>query len=302
MKPKIDLESPITKIALSLLYREVKIAWEMEQSVEKAVIPIYYIPKRKGHQKKKTKPEQLGTGVLIRIKQEYFIFSATHVFIEFEGTCVLTGKGQKPIEQLTGERLSTGNIENLKIDSNDATVFHIQSNMSEELKSLAITLEDCDFDGFDNLSPVFMITGFLAKESNTAGNEIKTKGKNFPTVEITDYTEYGYDKERHIVLSYTDQVLVEGKWQKPPIPRGMSGGAIIKADGTSVQLENRKVKKQRQLLSAITTAQYKRKGKKEGYILGTRINVHLGLINKFLPEILEDFLAEHNSVNKSTLT
>jgi hypothetical protein len=291
MKPKIDLESPITKIVLSLLDREVKIAWEMEQSVEKAVLPIYYIPKRKAHQKKKTKPEQFGTGVLVRVKDEYFIFSATHVFIEFEGNGVLIGKGQnKPIEQLAGERFSTGNIETKKVDSNDATVFHIQSKMSQELKNLAITLDDCDFDGFDNLSPIYMITGFLAKESNTAGNQIKTKCKNFPTVEITDYNEYGYDKERHIVLSYTDQVLVQNKWQKTPVPRGMSGGAIIKADGTSV-----KVKKQRQLLTAITTEQHKDKGEKLGYVLGTRINVHFGLINKFLPELLEDFLAEYNT-------
>lgn len=53
MKTKIDIESSITQIALSLLGREVKIGWEIEQSVEKAVIPIYCIPKRKGHQKKK---------------------------------------------------------------------------------------------------------------------------------------------------------------------------------------------------------------------------------------------------------
>lgn len=293
MKPKIDLNSPLTKIALTLYQKETKIAWEMEQSVEKAVIPIYYIPKRKSHQKPKTKPEQFGTGVLVRIKNQHFIFSATHVFYEFEGKAVLVGNNKnKPIEQLAGERYSTGNVEHNKIDSNDATVFHIQSKLSNELKKMAITLDDCDFEGFDCSSPIFMITGFLAKESNTSGNQIKTKAKNFPTIEINNYEEYGYDRERHILLAYENQTLVNNKWKMTPTPKGMSGGAIIKAQGTSlkVNLNNKDKKPQKQLLSAITIEHHKDKKEKQGFLLGTRINVHLGLIYKFMPEILEDFL------------
>lgn len=294
MKPKIDLNTPISKIAFALYKKETKIAWEMEQTVEKAIIPIYYIPKRKAHEKPKTKPEQFGTGVLVRIKDQYFIFSATHVFHEFEGKAVLVGIGKnEPIEQIGGERFSTGNLKSNKIDLYDATVFHIQTNITEKLKKLAITLEDFDFKGYDSEIPVFMIAGYLAKESNTSGNQIKSKSKNFSTVEIKDYNEYGYDKESQIVLAFENQVLIDNQWKTSPKPKGMSGGAIIKAQGTSmnIDLKAQTRKPKRQLLSAITIEQHRDKGDKLGFLLGTRINVHLGLIYKFL-ELLEDLITE----------
>lgn len=290
MKPKIDLDNAITKIALKIHRNEVEKALDIEQSVEKAVLPIYSVPKSKVHNPKKTKPEQIGSGVLVNIKNEYFIFSATHVFCEFEDKALLLGtSGYNLIENIAGERLSSESLDK-KIDKFDATVFHIQSEMSETLKEVAITLKDFDFDGHDDLKPIFMITGFLAKESNTSGNEIKSKAKNFPTIEIEEYSEYGYDKVSQILLSYENQTLVDNRWLMTPIPRGMSGGAIIKAQGTKLNFKDKTAKEKKQLLSAITIEQHRDKGEKLGFVLGTRINVHLGLIYQFMPELLEDFL------------
>lgn len=290
MKPKIDLDNPITKIAMKLHTNEVEKALNIEQSVERAVLPIYAIPKSKAHNPKKTKPEQIGSGVIVNIKSEFFIFSATHVFCEFEGNAILIGTQiYKPIEQLKGERFSTGNLNN-KIDKFDATVFHIQSEISQTLKDIAITLESFDFYGFDDLKPIFMITGYLAKESNTSGNEVKSRARNFPTIEIDQYSEYGYDKESQILLSYENQSLVDNKWQMTPTPRGMSGGAIIKAQGTKLNFKDKTEKEKKQLLTAITIQQHRDKGNKLGFVLGTRINVFLALIYKFMPEVLEDFI------------
>ena len=294
MKPKIDLNSKITKLALAIHTKEVKKALEIKQSVEKSIIPIYSFPKIKAHSIKKAKPEQIGTGVLVKIKTEYFIFSATHVFCEFEGKSILVGTLEySPIEELIGERLSTGSLKN-KIDKLDATVFHIQSVMSDSLKNTAITLDDMDLDGYDNLRPVFMITGFLAKESNTSGNEIKSKAKNFPTVEIDNYNEYGYDPKSQIVLAYENQILVDNKWTTSPKPKGMSGGAIIKAQGTSISFIQKQKPVEKQLLSAITIEQHRDKLNKPGILIGTRIIVHLGLINKFMPELLKDIFEKQN--------
>ncbi|MBL4560977.1 MAG: hypothetical protein JKX79_08320 [Labilibaculum sp.] len=294
MKPKIDLNSPITKMALMLQQNEMKKAWEMEQTVEKAVIPIYSVPKSKAHQEIKTKPEQIGTGVLVNIKTEYFIFSTTHVFAEFDSKSILTGTLEySPVEEIIGERFSSGNLDN-RIDKYDATVFHIQSEISEFLKKIAITLVDFDFEGCDSLNPIYMITGFRAKESNTSGNEIKSKARNYPTVEIDDYLEYGYDKTRQIVLAYPNQTLVDGKWQTSPKPIGMSGGAIIKAQGTTLRIKKTERKTEKQLLSAITIEQHRDQGDKLGILLGTRVNVHLGLIHQCMPGLLDDFLKEYN--------
>ena len=290
MKPKIDLTSPITQLIIKIQQIEAKKAWEMENSVEKAVIPICSLPATKAHQKKKEKPIQTGSGVIVKIKNEFFIFSATHVFENFNGMGLLTSPpGRNQIEQISGERFSSGNLAT-KIDKFDATVFHIQSEISQPLKDLAITLDDFDFEGYDPIKPIFMITGFLAKESNTAGNEIKSLANNFPTIELDDYKGYGYEKEDYILLSYENQVLINNRWQMTPIPRGMSGGAIIKAQGTSLKNFGKERKRDKQLLSGITIEQHRDKGNKLGFLLGTRVNVFIDLIHKFMPEVLEEFL------------
>lgn len=291
MKPKINLASPITKLGISYYNSQVKKALELEDNVEKGVIPIASVPPTKAHQKPKVKPEQIGSGVLINIKDQYFVFSATHVFVNFEGNALITSPpGRNQIEVLAGERYSTGSF-NTKVDKFDATVFHIQSQMSDKLKEIAISLDDIDFDTDRSVKSIHMITGFLVKDSNTSGNEMKSKAKNFPTIELDNYDEYGYDLDNQILLAYEDQVLAGNQWQTSPIPRGMSGGAIIKAQGTSLSFQELgEGKTEKQLLSGITIEHHRDKGRKKGFVLGTRINVFLGLIYQFYPNILDEFL------------
>lgn len=266
MKPKIDLNSKLAKYAISLQKREVNKALGIKKSVENAVIPIYSVPETKGHLKKKTKPEQIGTGVIVTIKDEYFIFSATHVFEEFKGKSLLTGTSEhSQIEELIGERLSSGSLENTT-DKYDATVFHIQNQISDKLRNIAISLDFFDLNGFDENKPIFMMVGFLAKKSNTSGNTIKSKTKVMTSVEIDDYKTYNHEKSSHILLSYENQVLVEGKWELSARPRGMSGGAIIKAQGTSLIPKSKKSKVKKQLLSAIIIEQHRDKNKKLGVL------------------------------------
>lgn len=297
MKPNIDTDSLVFKMAQALMSKEVKSALEIEMKVENAVIPISAILPTKMHRNPKKKPEQIGSGVLVNIRDQYFVFSSTHVFTVFEGKSFFTSiSGHSVIEQISGERFSTGTIDT-KVDKLDATVFHIQNEISTELKNIAISTDDFDFSGIDNDKPIFMITGFRVKESNTSGNLIKTKARNFPSVEIGDYNPYGIDPNSQILLAYEDQIFVDGLWQKSPKPKGMSGGGIIKAQGTSLNIKNINTKTRkplRQLLTAITNEQHNDKGSKLGYLVGTRINVYLGLIHKFLPGLLDDFLTNYN--------
>lgn len=297
MKPNIDTDSLLFKMAQAAMSKEVKPALEIEMKVENAVIPIAAIPPTPMHRNPKKKPEQIGSGVLVNIKDQYFIFSATHVFTYFEGKSFFTSiSGHSLMEQISGERFSTGTIEN-KVDKLDATVFHIQNEISKELKKIAISPDYFDFSGVDNDKPIFMITGFRVKESNISGNLLKSKARNFPTVEIDDYNSYGIDPNAQILLAYEDQIFVDGLWQKSPKPKGMSGGGIIKAQGTSINLKNINTKTRkpsRQLLTAITIEQHNDKGSKLGYLVGTRLNVYLGLIYKFLPGLLDDFLMKYN--------
>lgn len=290
MKPKIDLRSPLTQFAIQYHQKQVEIALDSPRSVENAVIPIYAIPKSKAHRAIKKKPEQIGSGVLISIKDEYFLFCATHVFFAFDNYVLLTGAGDNTaIQELSGERFSRGNPNSPRTSTLDASVYHIQSSLSETLKKTASTLDDFDLD-VDTAKSIFMACGYRIKNSNTSGNTVNSKRECFPSVEIhlKDHKRPIIDTESHIVLSYEDQVLVNNKWQTSPIPRGMSGGAIIKVQGTSLKFPPDNKHNLRQLLSAIIIEQYRDEKNKPGILVGTRIGVHLGLIYQFLPDLLED--------------
>lgn len=75
--------------------------------------------------------------------------------------------------------------------------------------------------------------------------------------------------------------------QKSPIPRGFSGGGIIKIDGSNVHnpLPNKINPKQK--LTAIITEHYREKNNKPGILISTKIGIHIGLIRKFMPEVFE---------------
>jgi len=290
MKPKLDLNSPITKLGLKIFNSENNKALSASQNVEDAVLPIYSIPKTKEHQIKKTKPEQIGSGVLVLIENQYFIFSATHVFKEFEKYNLLTGAGDgSPVEHLNGERFScTDSIDGKK--DFDASVYHIQTKLKDNLKNKAITLEYFDFEGYDTTKPVHIASGFRVKKSNTSGNSVKSKRGTITSIEldIEEYKTYNYDSVTHILLSYDRQNLLDNNWQISPRPVGFSGGAIIKVKGTSLNIKTKTTDSPKQLLSAITTEYHKGNKNSNGKLIGTRINIFLGLIYKFLPEMRDE--------------
>ena len=175
MKPKIDLSSPIVNIAIEALQKQVVAALETPQTVESAIIPIYAVPKSKAHNKKRTKPIQIGSGVLVKIKEEYFIFCATHVFLEFNNCPILIGSGDGTlVKPILGERFSTGNPNTPNSDSFDASVYYVQTSLNESFKKIAITLDDFDFDGYDSRKPIYMASGFRVKKSNTSGNSVNS--------------------------------------------------------------------------------------------------------------------------------
>ncbi len=83
MKPDINWADPKVKLVLEFYENQMRMALEVPQRVESAVFPIYHTIKSP------TKPEQIGSGVLVCIGKEYFIFSASHVFDSIGKNCLL---------------------------------------------------------------------------------------------------------------------------------------------------------------------------------------------------------------------
>jgi len=293
MKPDIDLKSPIFEQVRDWFLKESKKALKAPQKVEKAIIPIYTIPKTKEHLKKKKKFEQIGSGILIKIKDSYFVFTAEHVFEDTGEYAIAIGAGDgSPIQQFEGSRYSSKNPNKIKKDIYDAAVYHIEVELPENFKSKSITLDQIDLDGYDSEKPVFLISGFRVKDSNTEGNAVRSKRKSFTTIEFKEeeYSSFKFPIESHIVLAYEDQMLVDNNWKMTPRPKGMSGGGIIKIIGTTTSKVSNKEIGFKQVLSAITIEQHREIHNQPGKLIGTRLNVHLGLIYQFFPELVNDFL------------
>lgn len=232
MKPRIDLENPIIKEGIMYFQNKMMEALNVPQRVESAVIPIYHIPNLK------TKPVQIGSGVLVKIKNEYFILSASHVFDEIGKYQLLIGDGtDSEIQSISGDRYSSsrGKSGTHKDDPIDASVFHIKSPISESLKKEALTLNDFDFSSSKDCEQIYIAAGFRVKKSNTAGKTVKSKREGYPSIEIfeEDYLRLKINCEEHIALSYENQILIDGIWQISPTPKGFSGGAIIRVRGVS---------------------------------------------------------------------
>jgi len=291
MKPKIDINNPIVKLGLEVLKQQTKIALETSQDAEKAIMPIYAIPKAKAHQKPKRKAEQFGSGVLFTLKNNYFILSTTHLFEAFDGYALQTGFGDgEIIEALGGERFSSGKIDKPYANQLDATVFHIQTKLSDKLKDLALSMDDLALKEDDEKTkPIYLASGFRIKKSNTTGNQVYSKREAFPSIQVNKevYEMYGIDCVRQFITSYEDDVLVNGHWQKSPRPKGFSGGGLIKVEGTNaLNLKSEKTAT-KQKLKGIITEQHREKGNKPGVLISTNINVHLGLIYQFMPELFD---------------
>lgn len=289
MKVDIDLTDPRVQFALALMGRQVGIALDLPQRIESAVLPIY-------HTLKKNKLEQTGSGVAFQIGSEYFVLSASHVFddIGINQLCMAVTKGEL-LCAFGGDRFSSarGKSGTHADDPIDASVFHIQSEVPDEFKRIALTLEDVDLEQSDDVGCVYMAAGFRSKKSNTSGNQANAKRECFPSRELDqeDYSKLGLDRNIHIALAYENQTVIGGRWQTSPSPKGISGGAMIKAKGIPMVPRPGLCfheETARQLLSGITIAQRRERGGKPGALIATRIGVHLGLIQNYLPEVFID--------------
>ena len=286
MKPDIDLDDPRVKKAISTYEVGMHAAHSVSQTVESAVLPIY-LPL-----KSPSKPEQIGSCVAVRIKGENFIFSASHVFDEIGSRQIMVGLGiGMPIMTLQGERFSTvkGVSGSHLDDPIDASVFHIQQDLPDEFLKLAISLDQIDEGtNLDRSSP-FIASGFKANRSKTRGNRADAKREGFPTIEVSSetYDQLRLDQKMHLALAFEKKTLVQGRWQQTPSAKGMSGGAIMRIEGISLRKPISDISAAKQLLSAILIEQRQEKNNLPGVIVGTRVGVHLGLIHKYLPRLLE---------------
>ncbi|OEF18972.1 hypothetical protein [Aliivibrio logei] len=287
MKPKIDLQHPVVKKGVDLYYKQVEKALEYTLELERAVVPIYWTLKQE------TKPEQVGTGVIVELGGEFFVFSASHVFDDIKQFQLLIGAGNdEKLVSLVGERFSSakGPSGTHRDDPIDASVFHIQSGLTDSIKTKALTYENIDLSEPYSQKSVYVACGFRVKKSNTDGYKASSKQECFTSLEYDAqyYSKLNLSPNMHTALVYEAQRLLNGEWNKSPKPSGISGGAIFRVDGISFLRNCADSQNPSAKLNAITIEHRQEKGGQVGALIGTKIGVHLGLIQHFLPKALVD--------------
>jgi len=281
-----DLSDPRVQEGLAVITRQYKSAMVVSPRVENAVCPIYFPLNGDG------KPEQIASGVVVKIMNDFFVFSASHVFDDVGQDPLLLGVGGgRKLLVLGGGRFSSARGRSGKHvdDPVDASVFHIQSPVEDALARIALSTEDLDLGQGGRERSVFITAGFRTNESSTRGRQAFANRASIPSLEYGDveYSALALDSSLHIAIAFENQIWGGANWQTSPSLRGVSGGAIARVFGVSVAPPFSVSENARQLLTAIAIEQRREKDGKPGSIVGTRIGVHLTLINRFLPSVLE---------------
>lgn len=285
-KNRLDMKDPMVNFVSQLFHGIAALALDETLIIEKSINPIFHTIK------KPTKPEQTASGVFVRIKDQYFVFSASHVFDDIgKFQLLMAVEGEVKLATFAGERFSTarGPSGNHSDDPIDASVFHIQNKVPDSVKALALSLDDLDKEPYDKGHSVFVMSGIRSKNSKAKGNQTFTKRESFGSVELSceHYANLGLNKEHHLALAYDDEHYVNGQWQKSPVPAGFSGGGIFRINGLSVSPLFLRPNKPTPLLTAITIEHRRAKHNNPGVLIGTRVAIHLGLIQKYLPNVFE---------------
>lgn len=287
MKEKIDLKNPLTKKIIGRIQTHFSICLDNTLQIEKSVNAILFPLKHE------TRPEQIGSGVFVNIKGEYFVFSASHVFDAIgEHQLLMSCEGEERVTTFKGDRFSTARGESgtHNDDSYDSSVFHIQDSISENIKKLALSYDDLDRTDLGSFDHSYIVSGFYSKDSKLRDSTINCKRESFGSRELLqeDYDMLSIDRDWHISLAYEKNLIKNGNYSLSPTPQGFSGGGIFKFTSFDLNKLCIKPKLERPKLSAITIEYRKEKGSFPGALIGSRITQHLALINKYLPGFLDD--------------
>jgi hypothetical protein len=292
-KPKIDLTHPAVSAGIKIYKERAILACKLAAAKDDAVRPVYALNEHT------QSVVHVGSCVLLKVQDEFFALSASHVFDNVGKYQLLFGFGDR-LHSFAGDRFSSARERSgsHQDDSIDSSVFHITSDVAEEIASIFLSLQDLDLVAADRASEFYVATGYRVSQSRSSLTGNSTKLDRYPSLEL-DHDHYEHlklSREMHLLLAFEDQVLVDGKWQTAPSIRGFSGGAIFRIPDLSPFTSATKTAIGEIKLAAILIA--RRKGKRDRHLpaaVGTRLGVHFELIHKYLPELGFDEMlaAEH---------
>jgi hypothetical protein len=299
-KPKIDLSNSVVLAGIEKYKQQAKLAYDLAAAKDDAVRAVYALNVRKNS------VQHIGSCVLLKVSGEHFALSASHVFDDIGTYPLLFGFGDR-LHSFAGDRFSSkrGPSGSHRDDPIDSSVFHITGEVPQEMESSFLTLEDLDLLAADQRPEFYVATGYRVSQSKSTSEKHTNKLDRYPSLELghDHYERLKLTRAMHLLLAFEDQVLVNGNWQTAPSIKGFSGGAIFRIPNLS-PLADATQKIDDIKLAAILIEW--RKGEGDRFFssaVGTRLGIHFGLIDKYLPELkFEEMLIAEHARQTSSLT
>lgn len=285
MKPDFDLSDPRFIALQKVLNARAAVAHQAAASLDHAVHTIYAILEGS------SVPQQIGSCVIFKIDDEYFLLSAAHVYEPIGAYVVLVGCGDR-LHPLSGDRFSTkqGPSGTHQDDKVDAAVLHITCSVPREIRDCALTIDHLDAAPAVGFPEFYVAAGYRASRATSRKGRLESPLDLYPSIEHfqEEYEKLNLDRMKYVAMAYDKQVLVDGQWQLAPSKlQGMSGGAIFRIHGLRPDPRVPAPARPSARLSAIIIERSNPRRKNDPLaIVGVRVGFHLGLIQTYLPGLM----------------
>ena len=228
----------------------------------------------------KPKNHTAGSGVLFEINNEYFIFSAAHVFTENRNEIYVVSN-EEPISlggTLYTTRLPMSGLRN--DDKIDSVIIHISPAIAEKIKVdyNFIKLSDIELGHYVDINTNYILAGYpITKTKEIWGVKGVLRSEpfvaNLDTLIQFDYKLFNFSIGKHIAIAYKNNVISKNNLipHLGPNLEGISGSGVWHFQQSS-ELKFMKPK-----LIGIVTEQIKEVGNKA--IVATRIDHLIAFLN-----------------------
>ena len=237
---------------------------------------------------------QVGSGVLIEFRGYAFLLTAAHVVDELEGATLLVPHSENEIKSIEGVYAYIKASENRCEDFLDYGYFKLDEQFLVGLKEHFYFVKEQEL-GVENHyadKELFSFVGYPYRKSNISGTGVSTESFAYGTyhAELSEYERLGFPADAGIVTKFNRKNSFNPKAKRvelPVLPHGISGGGVFiwPKEMTGIPPKNRK------LVGVGHT------WKKEGYFIGTRIEIFLEAILRNNPS-----LRNQNLTSRSTRT
>lgn len=232
--------------------------------------------------------QQIATAVALRLGGKVFLLTAAHVIDHrSEGTLLIPTKdGIEPIEgrMIALDLPRTGSRKEDKVDVAYVELSEsLAGNISESIVPLG--REELSLFDFYLEGDLYTFAGYPWRKSEVKGGRVKTELASYTGEAASEarYKALGYSTAYHVVIQFRCKKarhMMSGAKQIAPLPHGISGGGVF-----SWQKDMAKAPKAPELKCTAVGHTYLQS---QHVLVGTRLNVYLGMIQQSHPEVIAE--------------